>query len=791
MLPVPNAPIVSTHWGIFRAVHEGDRLVRLDPVEWDPAPAPFGRSMVDTVTSPARILRPMVRASFLAGGHSAGGDLRGREPFVAVSWPEAISIVARELSRVRSTFGNSAIYAGSYGWASAGRFHHAQSQLKRFLNLIGGFTRSVNSYSFGAAEVILPHVLGDHRGLLGEQTTWGAIAEHGDLVVAFGGISGKNSQINAGGVGRHSLAENLAHLRQSGIEVLSVSPIRDDTDPASGARWLPIRPSTDVALMLALAHVLIGEDRHDKAFLDRCTVGLPVFRAYVMGDGDGVPKTPEWASAITGVPAGTIRDLARRMAGGRTLVAVSWSLQRAEHGEQPYWMAIALAALLGQIGLPGGGFGFGYGAVNGVGNAVLPIRWPSLPQGRNPVEAFIPVARIADMLLHPGARYDYDGRSLTYPDIRLVYWAGGNPFHHHQDINRLVKAWRRPEVVVTHDSFWTATARHSDIVLPATLQLERNDISCSNRDSSIAGSHRVAASAGEARDDFAIFSDLARAFGVEAGFTEGRDEEAWLRHFYTLARAECAEHGVLLPGFDEFWREGFVALPEADDAPPLLAAFRADPAANALATPSGKIEIHSRTIADFGYADCPGHPVWLEPREWLGAPAAGRFRLHLLSNQPRTKLHSQLDHGIHSREDKAHAREPVRMHPHDAARRGISEGSVVRLYNDRGACLASVRFSEEIVPGVVQIATGAWYDPLVPGAPDSLDKHGNPNVLTSDRGTSMLAQGSTANSCLIEIEPYTDELPEITCFSAPKVLEQGALAAATTGASAEARSGPL
>lgn len=769
MLPVPNVLIVSTHWGIYRAAYEGDRLACLDPVEWDPAPAPFGRSIVDTARGPARILEPMVRASFLECGYEARGDLRGREPFVAVSWPEAIAIVTRELSRVRSSYGNGAIYGGSYGWASAGRFHHAQGQLKRFLNLIGGFTRSVNSYSYGAAEVILPHVIGDQRGLIGEQTTWASLRQHTDMLVAFGGLSDKNSQINAGGVGRHTLAENLERLRQAGVEIVSVSPLRDDTPPAGGARWLPIRPSTDVALMLALAHVLISENRHDQAFLDRYTVGFSVWKAYVMGDTDGQPKTPEWAAAITDVPADSIRDLARRMAGGRTFIAVSWSLQRAEHGEQPYWIAIALATLLGQIGLPGGGFGFGYGAVNGAGNTVLPFKWPSLPQGRNPVDTFVPVARIADMLLHPGARFDYNGQVLTYPDIRLVYWAGGNPFHHHQDINRLVQAWRRPEVIVTHESVWNATARHSDIVLPATLQIERNDITCSGKDPFIAASHKLVEPAGEARDDFWIFANLAREFGVDDQFAEGRDEEGWLRFFYAQARAECAGHGVALPDFDAFWREGVVTLPVANDARSLLASFRADPVANALATPSGKIEIHSRTVAGFRYSDCPGHPVWLEPREWLGAPAAKRYALHLLSNQPRTKLHSQLDHGIHAREDKIDAREPVRMHPEDAEARGIRDGSIVRLYNERGSCLASARISDGVAPGVVQMATGAWYDPAAPGVPGSLDKHGNPNVLTSDRGTSMLAQGCTANSCLVEVEPFAGELPPITCFTSPEI----------------------
>ena len=227
-------------------------------------------------------------------------------------------------------------------------------------------------------------------------------------------------------------------------------------------------PGTDAALMLALCHVLDSEGLADRSFLDRYTVGYPRFAAYVRGDADGMPKTPEWAAALTGIAAGRIRALARQMAAARTLVTVSWSLQRAQHGEQPVWLGLVLAAMLGQIGLPGGGFGHGYGSSGDTGN---PRRLfaPRLPQGANGIDSYIPVARIADMLLHPGAAYDYDGQRRRYPDVKLVYWCGGNPFHHHQNLARLREAFARPQTVVVHDPFWTATARHADIVLPSTM----------------------------------------------------------------------------------------------------------------------------------------------------------------------------------------------------------------------------------------------------------------------------------------------------------------------------------
>ena len=771
MLPVPKSTTVTTHWGIYRAYSGADRTVTLDPYEGDPDPSPIAGAMVAALAHPCRILRPSVRQSFLEHGRKATGAKRGADPFVEVDWPEALDLAAGELDRVRRAHGNAAIYGGSYGWASAGRFHHAQSQVHRFLNCIGGYTGSFSNYSHAAADVIVPHVIGDRRGLHTDHTPWSLIAGHAKLIVMFGGTSHKNAQVSSGGISAHTLRDSLGRCRRAGCEFVSISPIRDDTLAEFDPEWMAIRPTTDVCLMLGIAHTLIVEDLHDRAFLARYTTGFDRFRAYVTGDNDGVAKTPEWASALCDIPAAAIRSLARRMAAQRTFIMMSWSLQRAEHGEQPYWLAITLAAMLGQIGLPGGGFGFGYASVNGVGNWMHKFSWPSLPQGANPVADFIPVARVADMLLHPGEPYDFNGARRTYPDIRAVYWTGGNPFHHHQDLNRLIEAWKKPEVIVVHDSWWNALARHADIVLPCATALERNDIACSTRDRMIAASHRIAEPPGDARTDYAIFSELAYRLGVKESFTEGRDEEAWLRHLYSIARQRVAAIDLELPDFDTLWRDGVALLPEAPAPKPLLHDFRADPDKHRLNTPSGRIEIFSERIAGFAYEDCPGHPSWLEPQEWLGAPLARRYPLHLISNQPATKLHSQYDMGSHAQAAKIKQREPVRLNPADAAQRNIKSGDIVRLFNDRGECLACAVLSDAIRRGVVQISTGAWYDPAIPGQ-RSLDKHGNPNVLTADRGTSRLAQATTAHSCLIEVERYVGSVPPVGCFDPPPLAKR-------------------
>ncbi len=521
----------ATHWGIYRPRTHDGRLVGMDGAEWDADPSPIGQSMIDGTTAPCRVRRPSVRQGYLRHG-AASREGRGREPFVEVSWQEALDIVARGLRQVIEKHGNSAVFGGSYGWASAGRFHHAPGQLRRFLNTIGGFTYHTDTYSLGAGRVLLPHIIGPMDDAQVTHTAWTSLAAHCRLFVAFGGLPVKNTQVSSGGAQDHIARASLARMEAAGVDFINVSPVRHDLDAVPDAEWLPIRPGTDVALMFGIAHVLLAEGLHDPAFLDRYTTGFEALRGYILGIGDGQPKDPRWAAGITGIEADRVVGLARRMAGTRTMLNVAWSLQRASGGEQPFWMGVSLAAMLGQIGLPGGGFGLGYGCMNMIGAGNRNFSGPRLPQGVNRTQSFIPVARIADMLLHPGEGFDYNGGNYRYPDIRLVYWAGGNAFHHHQDINRLVRAWRRPETIVVHEQYWTAQAKFSDIVLPATTALERDDIALAAGERFLIAMLQAGAPVAEARDDHAIFADLAQRFGTRDRFTENRTTMQWLAHLY-------------------------------------------------------------------------------------------------------------------------------------------------------------------------------------------------------------------------------------------------------------------
>ena len=760
----------ATQWGTYDAEVEGGRLKQLNDYAADPAPSIIGAGLIDAIDDKVRVRRPMVRKSFLEKGLRSNKSDRGSEPFVAVSWDKALDLAANEIDRVRKRHGNKSIFASSYGWASSGRFHHAQSQIHRFMNLAGGYVRHKNSYSHAAAEVTLKHIVADMKDIIHEQATdWPSIASDCELFIAFGGLPSKNAQVNLGGVGRHTLHEGMQACYDAGVEFVNISPLKTDIAEIFEPEWLTVRPNTDAAMMLALAYTLVTEKLYDKNFISTHTVGLDEFLPYLNGDSDGQPKSAEWAARITGVPAKSIIDLARRMADSRTMISTAWSLQRSDHGEQPIWLTVILASLLGQIGLPGGGFGIGYGCENGIGNPVKIFKWPALSQGTNIVKEFIPVARIADMLLSPGGQFDYDGLALTYPDIRLVYWAGGNPFHHHQDLNRLVEAFRQPECVIVNEIWWTATARHADIVFPITTVLERNDLMVTKWEPMATPMHKAIEPIGESRNDYDVFSELATRLGFREAFTEGRSEEEWLRHLWNQARQRAGEANFELPDFDVFWKEGPKDVLKAQDKKILLETFRNDPQKNPLSSPSGKIEIFSDVIAGFRYDDCPGHPVWMEPFEWLGSKAAKNFPLHIISNQPSTRLHSQLDSGAVSKGSKINDREPMTMNPEDAASRGIRTGDIVKIFNDRGSCLAGVNLSENIMPGVIQLATGAWFDPAVPGEIGALCKHGNPNVLTMDKGTSRLAQGPTALSTLVEVEIFDGDIPTITAHLPPTI----------------------
>ncbi|HEX2656241.1 MAG TPA: molybdopterin dinucleotide binding domain-containing protein, partial [Xanthobacteraceae bacterium] len=412
-----------------------------------------------------------------------------------------------------------------------------------------------------------------------------------------------------------------------------------------------------------------------------------------------------------------------------------------------------------------------YGVNANVGVADRPFRWAAFPQGHNDVQTFIPVAMISEMLLNPGASYEYDGVSRTFPNIRMVWWAGGNPFHHHQDLNRLRRAFQKPETIIVNEINWTATARHADIVLPCAAPQERTDFCGGHSDNALIPMPQLVPPPGEAISEFDIFAELEKRMGNHNTFSTNKSAQEWVRELWSETSEIARENGTTLPDWDTFISGDVVDLPDPAPHQVFLADFRADPDAHRLPTPSGRLELYSETIASFGYSDCPGHATWFEPRDVAEGKAA-QFPLYLLSGQPETRLHSQLDNGDYSKSKKVKDREPVLIHPDDARERSIKDGDIVELFNQRGRCLAGAKVTDEVARGTVFLWTGAWYDPDF-DAEAARDRHGNPNVLTHDRRTSRLTQGPAAHSALVEIRCFEGDLPPITVHAAPRFVSRG------------------
>ncbi|WP_104040273.1 molybdopterin guanine dinucleotide-containing S/N-oxide reductase [Vibrio hyugaensis] len=737
----------------------------------------------DQVHTKARVKYPMVRKGFLANP-SAPEGARGDDEFVRVSWDEAYKLIHEQHMRIRANNTPDAIFAGSYGWRSSGVLHKAQTLLQRYMGMAGGYSGHMGDYSTGAAQVIMPHVVGSIE-VYEQQTTHPMVLEHSDVVVLWG-LNPMNTLKIAWSSTDCSGLEFFHQLKKSGKTVIAIDPMRSETIEFFGdnAQWIAPHPMTDVAMLMGIAHTLVKQGKHDKAFIEKYTTGYDVFEAYLMGKEDGVEKSAEWASKICGVPAKQLELLADIFSKNRTMLMAGWGIQRQQFGEQRHWMIVTLAAMLGQIGLPGGGFGFSYHYSNG-GNpsrdaGVLPAMSASLGavagsdergwSATGKVMNSFPVARIVEALENPGQVYKHNGHERVFPDIKMIWWAGGGNFTHHQDTNRLIKAWQKPELVVISEIYWTAAAKHADIVLPITTSFERNDLTMTGDYSNqhLVPMKQVVEPQGEARNDFDVFADMAEllAPGGREVYTEGKTEMEWLYQFYKAAQQGGRAQRIAMPNFSKFWEDNQLIEMKWNEKNAQFvryADFRENPIMNPLGTPSGKIEIFSKTIEGYQLEDCPPHPTWMEPTEYTGN--AKQDELQLMTAHAAHRLHSQFNYAKIREEYAIADREPISIHPEDAKARGIKTGDLVRAYNGRGQVLVGALVTDGIKQGSVCIHEGGWPDL---DKKTGICKNGGCNVLTLDIPTSRLANGCAANSALVRIEKYEGPVLELTAFTPPK-----------------------
>ena len=557
--------LTAARWGILKASVKNGKIVKSAP--WkitSKIPNTLQNTMADLVYN-TRIKAPMVRKSYLADPDNPKPELRGLDEWVEVKYEDAIKLVARELKKTREQKGASSVFAGSYGWQSTGNVHVSRTLLHRFMNLTGGFTGVTGDYSTGAAQVIMPHVTGSNQ-VYEQQTSWPVVLENSKVVV-FWGLNPISTLRVAWTSSDEQGFKYFEQLKNSDKEIIIIDPIKTVSGKyfEGKARWIAPRPNTDVAMMLGMAQHLYSQGKYDKEFLQNYTVGFEKFVPYLTGQSDGVAKTPEWASEICGISADVIKELAIKFYENRTMIMAGWGIQRAHHGEQAHWMIVTLCAMLGQIGLAGGGFGFSYhyanggaptcagGVIGGMNAASVGIvkdgKFLGLAQDQkqggeaaqawlvNTAKVAFPLARIADVLLNPGKTIDANGAKITYPKIDFIYWVGVNPIVHHQDTNTNIKAWRKPRTIVVNEIYWTPTAKMADIVFPTTTEYERNDITMSGDYSNmhIIPMKQVVAKQHGAKDDYQIFTDLCKAYadGLAEVYTDGgKTEMDWIKEFY-------------------------------------------------------------------------------------------------------------------------------------------------------------------------------------------------------------------------------------------------------------------
>ncbi|MGP1484814.1 MAG: molybdopterin guanine dinucleotide-containing S/N-oxide reductase [Campylobacter sp.] len=793
--------ITSAYWGIMKVTIKDGVIVKSEPYSVLSNISNPLRNFTADMVYKNRIKYPMVRKSYLENPDSPKPELRGKDEWIRVSYEEAIKLVAKELKKTREQKGFSSVYAKSPAWKSSGNFNSSTTLLARFMNLTGGSVGGLGDYSTGAGQVIMPHVMGGIE-VYEQQTSWEVVLENSKTVVMWG--TNPVATLRVGWTATDELGyKYLQDLHDSDIEVIIIDPIKSETGKYfQKATWIAPRPNTDTAMMLGMMHYLYTTENYDKEFLQTYTVGFDKFLPYLLGKTDNTPKTPEWAAKICAVKAQIIKDLAIKIYKNRTMIMGGWAMQRAHHGEQPYWALVTLASMIGQIGLAGGGFGFSYHYSGGG----VPTASGAVVGGINPAEIGVikndkfigflkdvkdqnlqkqvdemahsafPVARIADVLLNPNKTIDHNGAKIKFPDIDFIYWAGGNPFGHQQNLNKLKRAWQKPRTIVVNEIYWTPTAKMADIVFPVTTPYERNDITMGGDYSNqyIVPMRQVVERQFEAKDDFEIFTDLCKAYaqGLAEIYTDGAKTSLdFIKNYYDSAAKTINENtalGITMPTFKEWWEKN-----EPSKFEPTIesmtwvrhADFREDPILNALGTPSGLIEIYSETIEKMGYDDCKAHPMWFEPIEWLGMknkPA----QFHMISAHPTDRLHSQLNQ-TSIRENYAIAnREPIWINTKDARAKGIKNGDLVRVFNARGEVLAGAKVTDDILSGVVKLAEGAWYD----GFDSKICKNGCPNVLTIDIPTSKLANGNISHTALVNIEKFKGKIPELTAFRDPKFV---------------------
>jgi anaerobic dimethyl sulfoxide reductase subunit A len=706
-----------------------------------------GRSYLRRQYHPDRLMRPLKRLG-----------PRGAADFQPISWDEALDIVAFQLDRIKGRYGSSALFV-PYGTGSYNQLNGSHVA-RRLMNLYGGCLGFYNSYSWAATNLSTPTVYGTL--VTGNQRQDWLKAKY---IIMWGW--------NPAEMRDGTNSDYFVKLaRQAGARVVCIDPRHSLSATALADEWIPIRPGTDAAMMSAMAYVILNQGLFDSGFVRTHCVGfdagqMPVESAesysdYILGVRDGLPKTPQWAEPITAVPAETIARIAREYASSKPAVLYQgYGMQRRAFGEQVVRAGCVLAAITGNVGIPGG-WASGLGLQAPDGGALGTV----FPIGENPVKAEIPVFLWTEACLR--------GKSMTIADgihgveqldndIKLIYAMATNCLtNQHADINRSTKILRdetKVEFIVVQDNFLTPSGRYADIILPACTQFETWGVEDGWKyGDEVILQPKLVEPPGECKSDYRICAELAERLGIGNTFTEGRDEKAWVDYCLgEFRRIRFPE----LPPLEVFIEQNLGAWTRPATEPAIaFADFRRNPQKFPLNTPSGKIEIFSKQLYDLGNPDeIPAVPKYIQ--EWespFGEPSPeNKYPLQAIGHHTLSRVHSTLDNNDWLKEAFP---QRVFINPLDATERNIKNGDEIKVYNERGALVLPCRITARIMPGVVDIPQGAWYAPDQEG----LDHGGDVNVLTSHKWTPF-AFGSTQHTLMVQVQHFKSKSKGQTLFS--------------------------
>ena len=653
-------------------VKRGDRLTRLDAPPGRPdtvamprlVPCARGRGHRRLLSSADRVLHPMQRTGS-----------RGSGAFEEISWASALDLIAAKLTTVRTQVAPEAVLSAAGPGAGGSPGISGGAAARRFFSFWGPVTGLAGNMSAHSMGLVADWMYGgtvdgsDRATLLDSR-----------LIVLW---AMNPAELRMGPNTEFFIAE----ARDRGAKVVLIDPRYTDTG-ALADQWVPIRPGTDVALAAAVAFVLEQQDWVDRDFLERCTSGYSSYRDYILGASDGIPKTPEWAEAITGIRAAVVRDLAKDLGLLEpATILPGWGPQRALNGEQFPRAMITLACMVGSVGLRGGGaasLGFRKGSV-------FPM--PGMPSGPHGTARTLHSATWGAELLTGTLR----------PPVSMVYAAGTNLVNRSPNTRANIRALRGCDFVVVNEPFMTPTAREADLVLPIAQSLERWEVCRSwGHNAHAFLSPPLCEPAGEARTDYWVFAELARRLGFHQEYTQGRNEEQWVRHM-------AAGTG---PAAEALTRDGVARLDRDPHA--ALVEFRNNPEEHPLPTSSGRIELLNAVAEDFGLPQTavyvPHPPV---PEGWL----------RLLTPHSRLRANSVLHANPWLRRLEPHV---LWISSADARECGIRDGETVSVSNRNGTVTVPAKVTERIMPGVVCLYQGTWYEPDGAG----VDVGGCANTLT-------------------------------------------------------------